>query len=125
MRARRILVVDDEQDIREVAEMSLSVIGGFEVLQASSGEEAVATATSHQPDAILLDVMMPRMDGPATFRALQEDERTRAIPVVLLTAKVQAGDLRQFETLGVTAVLTKPFDPMQLPKELSRVLDWS
>lgn len=125
MTSRRVLIVDDEEDIRSVAEMSLEMIGGYEVLQASSGQEALATAVAEQPDAILLDVMMPLMDGPSTFRALQEQERTRDIPVVLLTAKVQAGDIRALEALGVTAVLTKPFDPMRLPEELARVLGWA
>lgn len=123
--SRRILLVDDEEDIRSVAEMSLKMVGGYEVLQASSGQEALAMAGSERPDAILLDVMMPIMDGPATFRALQEEARTRDIPVVLLTAKVQAGDFRVFEALGVAGVLTKPFDPMRLPEELARVLGWA
>ena len=122
---KRILLVDDEDDIREVATMSLEAVGGYEVLAASSGSEAIARATAEGPDAILLDVMMPEMDGPTTFGHLQEDARTRSIPVILLTAKVQPADRRRFEDLGVAAVLTKPFDPMQLPGQIADVLGWS
>lgn len=124
MRARRILVVDDEADIREVATLSLEAVGGYEVLTASSGAEALAVAAAHQPDAILLDVMMPELDGPSTFARLQESESTSGIPVVLLTAKVQADDRRQFDQLGVAAVLTKPFDPMSLAADVAGVLGW-
>jgi len=122
---KRILIVDDEDDIREVATMSLEVIGGYEVRTASSGAEALELAAADPPDAILLDVMMPGMDGPTTFRRLQEAEGTAAIPVVLLTAKVQSADRRIFEDLGVAAVLTKPFDPMQLAAQLADALGWT
>lgn len=121
---RRILVVDDEDDIREVATMSLEAVGGYEVVTASSGTVVVELAAAERPDAILLDVMMPVMDGPTTFRALQADARTDSIPVVLLTAKVQAGDRRGFDELGVTAVLTKPFDPMLLSRQVADALGW-
>jgi len=104
--------------------MSLEAVGGYEVVAASSGSVAVELAAAERPDAILLDVMMPGMDGPTTFRALQADARTSDIPVVLLTAKVQAGDRRGFEALGVVAVLTKPFDPMQLSQQVADALGW-
>lgn len=122
--AKRILVIDDEDDIREVTQVSLEVIGGYEVLTASSGDQGLITAEAEQPDAILLDVMMPDMDGPTTFRTLQTNHRTRHIPVILLTAKVQAADRRQFADLGVKAVLSKPFDPMRLADQMSEVLGW-
>ena len=125
MATRRILVVDDEDDIREVAQLSLEMVGGWEVLAASSGAEGIARAAAERPDAILLDVMMPDMDGPATFRALRDNPATTEIPVILLTAKVQAADRRRFDDLGVAGVLSKPFDPMELANEVSRTLGWT
>ncbi len=92
MAARKILIVDDEDDIREVARVSLEMVGGWDVLVAGSGSVGLAEAKLGQPDAILLDVMMPDMDGPTTFHRLQSDAATRHIPVILLTAKVQAAD---------------------------------
>jgi len=123
--SKRILVIDDEDDIREVAQLSLETIAGWEVYSASSGEEGIRVAAEQRPDAILLDVMMPEMDGPSTFRALQANEATAGIPVILLTAKVQASDRSRFEGLGVTAVLTKPFDPMELSQDVAAALGWS
>jgi CheY-like chemotaxis protein len=124
MSQKRVLVVDDEPDIREVARMSLEMVAGWEVLTAASGREALACAAAERPDAILLDVMMPDLDGPATFRRLRSDPATRDIPVILLTAKVQAAEQRQFAELGVNAILTKPFDPMQLAKKMAEILAW-
>jgi CheY-like chemotaxis protein len=122
--ATRILVVDDDDAIREVAQATLELIGGWQVDCAGSGSEALTIAAQSPPDAILLDVMMPGMDGPATFRLLQADPRTAPVPVVLLTAKVQAWERRQWASLGVAGVLTKPFDPMTLPDQMAELLDW-
>jgi two-component system alkaline phosphatase synthesis response regulator PhoP len=121
----RILVVDDEPDIREVAQLSLGMVGGHEVMTAASGAEGLAIAQAERPDAIVLDVMMPELDGPSTFARLRENETTRDIPVVFLTAKVQAADVHRLEQLGAAGVLAKPFDPMTLAAELGRVLGWS
>ncbi len=121
---KRILLVDDEDDVREVARLSLEMMGGWEVLPASSGEEAVRLAETGRPDAVLLDVTMPEMDGPATFRALQANAATRAIPVLLLTAKTRAADLEHFAGLGVTGVISKPFDPLTLARDVSDALGW-
>ena len=123
--AKRILVIDDEDDIREVVQLSLEMIGGYEVLTAESGDKGLSRAETEQPDVILLDVMMPDMDGPTTFRTLQTNRRTRHIPVILLTAKVQAADRRRFADLGVKAVFTKPFDPMRLADQVTEVLEWA
>ena len=123
--SRKILLVDDEDDIREVAQMSLEMTAGWEVLAASSGPEALALARAELPDAILLDVMMPGMDGPDTARALKGSGETAHIPIVLLTAKVQAADRRRFDDLGVAGILSKPFDPMSLADEVARVLGWA
>ena len=121
----RILVIDDEDDIREVAALSLETIAGWDVLTADSGAKGVAQAIAMQPDAILLDVMMPGMDGPATFRALHNHPATAQIPVLLLTAKVQQSDQLRFADLGVDAVLLKPFDPLTLSAQIASLLGWS
>jgi CheY-like chemotaxis protein len=120
----RILIVDDDDAIREVAQASLELVGGWQVDCASSGVDALTIATQNPPDAILLDVMMPAMDGPTTFGHLQADPRTRSIPVVLLTAKVLGSERRQWDNLGVAGVLAKPFDPMTLPDEVAKLLGW-
>ena len=122
--SRRILVVDDEDNVREVTKMSLEVMGGWETYAASSGAEGITVAEREKPDAILLDVMMPGMDGPTTFQKLQEKESTRGIPVILLTAKVQSADRARFSELGVTGVLTKPFDPATLHEQVAKLLGW-
>ena len=122
--SKRILIVDDEPDIREVARVSLEMIGGHEVIDAASGADALVAAERERPDAILLDVMMPGLDGPSTFARLQESAATRDIPVIMLTAKVQATDRSRLAQLGVAAVLSKPFDPMSLADEVASVLGW-
>jgi CheY-like chemotaxis protein len=123
--SHRILIIDDEDDIREVAGLSLETVAGWEVILASSGAQGIARAIEHQPDAILLDVMMPIMDGPATFRELRKNPATAHIPVMLLTAKVQSTDQRRFADLGVDAILFKPFDPLTLSTQIADVLGWS
>ena len=124
MTARRILIVDDEDDIREVAKVSLEMVGGLEVLTACSGSEAIEKAKAELPDAILLDVMMPDMDGPTTFQKIQADAAIQHIPVIFLTAKVQANDHRKFAELGVSGVIAKPFDPLNLSAQVAKVLGW-
>jgi CheY-like chemotaxis protein len=122
---RRILIIDDEDDIREVAALSLETTAGWEVLTANSGVAGIeAAGSSPQPDAILMDVMMPGMDGPTTFRMMQQDPAIAKIPVLLLTAKVQGVDQRRFAGLGVAAVLFKPFDPLTLATQISSSLGW-
>ena len=121
---RRVLIIDDEDDIREVAALSLEATAGWQTITASSGAEGIAIAMAELPDAILMDVMMPGVDGPTTFRSMQENPALAQIPVLLLTAKVQATDQRRFADLGVRAVLFKPFDPMTLSSQISTVLGW-
>jgi CheY-like chemotaxis protein len=103
----------------------LETIAGWEVFVANSGTQGLARAIEHQPDAILLDVMMPGMDGPTTFRELRKNPATARIPVLLLTAKVQSSDQRRFADLGVEAILLKPFDPLTLSNQIAAVLGWS
>ena len=123
---RRILIIDDEDDIREVAALSLEATAGWDIITASSGAAGIRAAVDSipQPDAILMDVMMPGMDGPTTFRQMQQDPAIAGIPVLLLTAKVQGVDQRRFAGLGVAAVLFKPFDPLTLAAQISESLGW-
>ncbi|MGB3514323.1 MAG: response regulator [Microcoleaceae cyanobacterium] len=117
-----ILLVDDEEDIREVAQLSLEMVGGWQVITGSSGTEAIAKAEAEKPDVILLDVMMPDLDGFATFKRLQSNKATQQIPVIFLTAKVTCEDKRRFFELGVHGVISKPFDPMSLATQVETSL---
>ena len=122
MSLKKILLIDDEDDIREVAEFSFESDGAFEVFTAPNGRTGVELASRQQPDVILLDVMMPELDGPSTFALLQESADTRAIPVIFLTAKVQASDKRTLLALGARGIIAKPFDPIQLPQQVLEIL---
>ncbi len=122
--SHRLLIIDDESDIREVAAMSLETMKGWDVLQASSGREGIRVAREKHPDAILLDVMMPDIDGPSTLEVLRQDPATASIPVLFLTAKVQSADRERLADLGVAAVLSKPFDPLTLPDQIAEALGW-
>jgi len=123
---RRILIIDDEDDIREVAALALETTAGWEIATASSGPDGIRAAANSKPfpDAILMDVMMPGMDGPTTFRLMQQNPDLAGIPVLLLTAKVQGVDQRRFAGLGVSAVLFKPFNPLTLAAQISEKLGW-
>ena len=124
MAHKRVLIIDDEDDIREVAKISLEVVGGWEVSTSGSGSEGLVMAMDQQPDAILLDVMMPDMDGPATFKQLQGVKATRDIPVIFLTGKGYPSEDDSFDCLGVQGVIAKPFDPLTLSSNVSQVLGW-
>ena len=110
----RILYVDDEEDIREVAAMAIGLDPELEVRTCGSGAEALVEAAAWQPDLILLDVMMPGMDGPTTFARLREREETASIPVVFITARTQAQEVEGYRRLGARGFIAKPFDPMAL-----------
>ena len=122
MTTKRILIVDDEQDIREATQICLEVLGEWEVMTASSGKEGLIKAAAEQPDVILLDVMMPDMDGLTTLQKLQANPATQNIPVILLTAKAQPAEKRRFTELKVAAVITKPYDPFMLSDQLTQAL---
>ena len=122
---RRVLVVDDDEIILEVAQMAFEVVAGWTVVTAGSGAEGVASARAEPPDAIVMDVMMPEMDGPTACRLLAADPATKHIPIVLLTAKVQPPEQRQWASLPVAGVLAKPFDPMRLAEQVAELVGWS
>ena len=109
-----ILYVEDEPDIQAVARLALEHVGGFKVDVCSSGPEALERVSEVRPDLILLDVMMPGMDGPSTLRALRDMEDIAAIPVIFVTAKVQSHEVAEYKQLGALDVIAKPFDPMTL-----------
>ncbi|MDF3809439.1 MULTISPECIES: response regulator [Rhodopseudomonas] len=110
----RLLHIDDESDIREIVEISLGLDSAFEIRSCGSGEEGLTVAADWLPDVILLDVMMPLMDGPATLARLRENPNTHAIPVIFMTARAQTRELDRFRALGAVGVISKPFDPMTL-----------
>jgi CheY-like chemotaxis protein len=122
--SKRILIIDDEEDIRDITQLGLEMSAGWQVLTAGSGQEGIALAAAHQPDLILLDVMMPDMDGRATFANLQANPQTEQIPVILVTAKIQASDQESFTNLAIAGVLTKPFRPMNLAEQIRKILQW-
>ena len=121
---KRILVVDDDDGIREVIQICLEAIAGWEVITAASGKEALTTAQNRKPDAILLDVMMPDMDGVKTFQQLQTSSQTELIPTILLTAKAKISEQKKFQLLGVVGVIVKPFEPYNLVAQIKTILDW-
>jgi CheY-like chemotaxis protein len=121
---RRILIVDDDPLLREVAQTALELVGGWQVSTAQSGAQAQQRALAEHPDAILLDVMMPGVDGPSTVAALRADPATRDIPVIFLTAKVPS-NREEWRSLGLTGVIPKPFDPMTLASDMAALLGWA
>ena len=119
----KILHVDDEADIRAITKLALESIGGFNVTSCASGTEAIAAVADVAPELIVMDVMMPEMDGPTTFRALQDIPDANRIPVIFMTAKTQKDEIESLMALGAIGVIAKPFDPVQLSKEVERI--WS
>lgn len=118
----RILYVDDEPDIREIAELGLSLDPELEVRSAANGIEALALIGRWMPDLVLLDVMMPGMDGPSTLARLRENPATRELPVVFITARAQTQEMQNFATLDARGVIAKPFDPMTLAAQVRAFL---
>ena len=117
----RILYVEDEPDIQTVARMALEMVGGFEVRICSSGEEALREVESFGPDMILLDVMMPGLDGPGTLEALRKMPALAETPVAFMTAKVQPTEIAHYKSLGARDVIAKPFDPMTLASQVQAI----
>lgn len=122
--SKSILIVDDEEDVRAIAKLGLEMGASWNVLTAKSGQEALKLAESHHPDAILLDVMMPDMDGRATLSHLKANPETQPIPVILMTAKAQSMSQDSLSGLDIFAVFAKPFRPLQLADQICSVLGW-
>ncbi len=118
---QRILYVEDEQDIQEIAKLALEAVGGFTVKICSSGQAAVEVVTGFEPDLILLDVMMPGMDGPTTFEKLRKIPGVELLPVIFMTAKVLPQEVARYKEMGVLDVIPKPFDPMTLSATINSI----
>lgn len=120
---KKILFIEDEADIRVIAQIALEDIGGFTVKLCGTGYEALAVAENFKPDLFLLDVMMPGLDGPATLRELRNLPRMKDVPAIFMTAKVQANEMAQYKKIDVLGVIVKPFDPMTLAETIQKF--WS
>ena len=118
---KRILLVEDEPDIQKIAGVALVNIGGFELEMCSSGHEALQQIQAFKPDLVILDVMMPGMDGPTTLREIRKLNEFENLPSVFMTAKVQAHEISQYLELGIQGVISKPFDPVTLPQEIRNI----
>ncbi|WP_017296797.1 response regulator [Nodosilinea nodulosa] len=119
-----ILIVDDEEDICEIVQASLEEFGGWQTLVAASGQAGLTLTQNSRPDAILLDVSMPEMDGFQMFEALQNDPATQSIPVIFLTSKVLARDRKRFADLSIAGVITKPFNSLTIWQQVADILGW-
>ena len=124
MTEKNILLIDDEETIQEVVRVGIEIEAGWQVESASSGRAGINLAQNLQPDVILLDVMMPDLDGIDTLSQLKNNARTSNIPVIFLTAKAQAEEKSQFQSLGVVDVITKPFNSMTLASQIAKILGW-
>ncbi|AFY55497.1 response regulator with CheY-like receiver, AAA-type ATPase, and DNA-binding domains [Rivularia sp. PCC 7116] len=125
MTTKKILIVDNEEYIREVTKICLESTTKWQVITANSGDEGIKKAELEKPDVILLDVMMPGMDGITAFKHLQQNSETKEIPVIILTATIQSSDNYRYTDLGIKAAIAKPFSPLTLAQEISEVLGWS
>ena len=120
MTLERILYAEDEPDIQAVAKLALEMVGGFKVLICENGLEALKQVKDFAPNLILLDVMMPGMDGPTTLKHLRATPATASIPVIFLTAKIQPTEVAQYQAMGALTVLAKPFNPMTLAAQVKQ-----
>ena len=118
---KTLLYVDDEPDIREIVEMSLGLVDDVVVHTCESGEQALKTISALQPDLVLLDVMMPTMDGPTTLSRMRGVPGLAAIPIIFVTAKAMPQEIEYFRMLGAAGVIAKPFDPMQLGQQVVKI----
>jgi CheY-like chemotaxis protein len=125
MHQKRVLIIDDEPDIWEMTQITLQTLAGWDVVGTGCGEDGIRLAQAEQPDVILLDVMMPDMDGPTTFIKLRSIPETRHIPVILLTAKVKDARQGLFDQLGADGLISKPFNAAQLADRIAEILGWS
>jgi two-component system, OmpR family, alkaline phosphatase synthesis response regulator PhoP len=119
----KILIIEDDEDVRCVASLSLSLIGGLQVLEAEGGLQGLELAAREKPDAILLDLLMPEMDGSQTITALKQNPDTADIPVVFLTTRTLSSESSRMRSLGAAGILHKPFDPMTLASQLQEIIN--
>jgi two-component system OmpR family response regulator len=118
----KVLLIDDEEDIRKIGQLSLEAVGKFQAILAASAREGIELALVDRPDLILMDMMMPGMDGLTALQEIQRAPELRGVPVLFMTAKVQRTDVARYVQMGAAGVIQKPFDPMTLPDEIRRVL---
>ena len=123
MPPKSILIIDDDDDIREATQICLEITGHWKVLKAENGVKGISLAKSEKPDAILLDIMMPGMDGLTILKRLRCSSDTDKIPIIILTAKVQSSDRRQFDQLNVSSIITKPYDPLTISDQIASILE--
>ncbi len=121
--SKKVLLVDDDQNIRFVTQVSLEGLTQWQIILAESGQEALTKAVVEKPDLILLDMMMPGMDGRTTFAKLKELAELSATPIIFMTAKVQTHEVEGYLKMGAAGVIAKPFDPMKLAEEICQTLD--
>lgn len=122
MSTKRILLMDDEYELSFVVATCLEEFGSWEVLRTQTAKEGLCLAQTKQPDAIVLDVMMPEMDGVTLFHCLKKEPTTQTIPVIFITAKVQTSDLNQYNKLGAKGIISKPFDPFKIVEQITKIL---
>lgn len=118
----KVLIIDDEDDIRQIARFALNKVAEWDVVDSDSAEDGIRLAASERPDAILLDVLMPGMDGPTALAELRKNPATSAIPVVFLTARGLPEEINQLKKQGAAGVITKPFDPMTLAEDMTSII---
>lgn len=118
---RHILCVDDDSDILEIVQMALEDIGGFRVTGLSSAETAIGEAARLKPDLVLVDVMMPGMGGPGLLKAFRARPDLKSLPIIFMTARIQASEVNDYRALGADGVIPKPFDPMKLPEQIHAI----
>lgn len=118
---KKILYAEDEVDVQTVVELTIQTLSNFEIKICDNGKKLLECVEDYNPDLILLDVMMPEMDGPTTFKNLQINEKTKDIPVIFMTAKAQVHEIENFKGTGISGVITKPFDPLNLCSDIEEI----
>lgn len=124
MKPKKILIIEDEDGLREIIQLTLEAVAGWEVVATTSGRTGIAQALVDRPDAILLDVMMPDMDGIMTFQTLQANPKTQDIPTIFLTAKARNSEHQQFMKLGIAGVIAKPVKALDLIQQIREIFQW-
>lgn len=123
IKIEQVLLIEDDPSIRKIAEISLSKVGNWRVTSAESGLQALEVVSHEKPDVILLDVMMPDMDGLTTLKHLRERDSLAGTPIIFMTAKIDKDEADSYHNIGVAGVISKPFDPITLPSEIMRILE--